>query len=185
MVVRLGSVKLLNPVSQNLCHDDPGEFPVDSDFFELTGKKRIEDGGHDIRIFHDFALNPRCSATLMLPFTVYGGPGRSAYVLGRSSLNASGLEIIPSKMRDGKPCTFDIINKNNREFVLSAGDRIAQIILMQEDNGLNIRNDLSGKDNRKCNRLNDALPCRLVSMLPRNMMTTERGEAGFGSTGIA
>lgn len=135
-----------------------------SDGAELPRYAHEGDAGLDLRITHDVTLKPGERATVGTGLAVEVPQGCVGLVFPRSGLaskhgitlsNSAG--VIDSGYRGEIGAT--LLNQSDETTTLDAGTRVCQLIVMP------------------------FVPCELVPC--EELTETERGAAGFGSTGIA
>nr|QAU10825.1 UL50 [Human alphaherpesvirus 2] len=97
--------------------------------------KREEDAGFDILI-HRAVTVPANGATVIQPslrvLRAADGP-EACYVLGRSSLNARGLLVMPTRWPSGHACAFVVCNLTGVPVTLQAGSKVAQLLVAGTD----------------------------------------------------
>lgn len=135
-----------------------------SDGTELPRYAHEGDAGLDLRITHDVTLNPGERATVGTGLAVEIPQGCVGLVFPRSGLASkhgitlsNSVGVIDSGYRDEIGAT--LLNQSDETTTLGAGTRVCQLIVMP------------------------FVPCELVPC--EELTETERGAAGFGSTGIA
>lgn len=135
-----------------------------SDCAELPRYAHEGDAGLDLRITHDVTLNPGERATVGTGLAVEIPQGCVGLVLPRSGLASkhgitlsNSVGVIDSGYRGEIGAT--LLNQSDETATLDAGTRVCQLIVMP------------------------FVPCELVPC--EELTETERGAAGFGSTGIA
>lgn len=135
-----------------------------SDGAELPRYAHEGDAGLDLRITHDVTLNPGESATVGTGLAVEIPQGCVGLVFPRSGLASkhgitlsNSVGVIDSGYRGEIGAT--LLNQSDETATLDAGTRVCQLIVMP------------------------FVPCELVPC--EELTETERGAAGFGSTGIA
>ena len=135
-----------------------------SDGAELPRYAHEGDAGLDLRITHDVTLNPGERATVGTGLAVEIPQGCVGLVFPRSGLASkhgitlsNSVGVIDSGYRGEIGAT--LLNQSDETTTLDAGTRVCQLIVM---------------------------PFVLCELVPCEELTeTERGAAGFGSTGIA
>lgn len=135
-----------------------------SDGAELPRYAHEGDAGLDLRITHDVALEPGARATVGTGLSVEIPQGCVGLVFPRSGLASkhgitlsNSVGVIDSGYRGEIGAT--LLNQSDETATLDAGTRVCQLIVMP------------------------FVPCELVPC--EELTETERGAAGFGSTGIA
>ena len=135
-----------------------------SDGTELPRYAHEGDAGLDLRITHDVTLNPGERATVGTGLAVEIPQGCVGLVFPRSGLASkhgitllNSVGVIDSGYRGEIGAT--LLNQSDETTTLDAGTRVCQLIVMP------------------------FVPCELVPC--EELTETERGAAGFGSTGIA
>lgn len=135
-----------------------------SDGAELPRYAHEGDAGLDLRITHDVTLNPGERATVGTGLAVEIPQGCVGLVFPRSGLASkhgitlsNSVGVIDSGYRGEIGAT--LLNQLDETATLDAGTRVCQLIVMP------------------------FVPCELVPC--EELTETERGAAGFGSTGIA
>lgn len=135
-----------------------------SDGAELPRYAHEGDAGLDLRITHDVTLNPGERATVGTGLAVEIPQGCVGLVFPRSGLASkhgitlsNRVGVIDSGYRGEIGAT--LLNQSDETTTLDAGTRVCQLIVMP------------------------FVPCELVPC--EELTETERGAAGFGSTGIA
>lgn len=135
-----------------------------SDCAELPRYAHEGDAGLDLRITHDVTLNPGERATVGTGLAVEIPQGCVGLVFPRSGLASkhgitlsNSVGVIDSGYRGEIGAT--LLNQSDETATLDAGTRVCQLIVMP------------------------FVPCELVPC--EELTETERGAAGFGSTGIA
>lgn len=135
-----------------------------SDGAELPRYAHEGDAGLDLRITHDVTLNPGERATVGTGLAVEIPQGCVGLVFTRSGLASkhgitlsNSVGVIDSGYRGEIGAT--LLNQSDETTTLDAGTRVCQLIVMP------------------------FVPCELVPC--EELTETERGAAGFGSTGIA
>lgn len=135
-----------------------------SDGAELPRYAHEGDAGLDLRITHDVTLNPGERATVGTGLAVEIPQGCVGLVFPRSGLASkhgitlsNSVGVIDSGYRGEIGAT--LLNQSDETATLDAGTRVCQLIVMP------------------------FVPCELVPC--EELTETERGAAGFGSTGIA
>lgn len=135
-----------------------------SDGAELPRYAHEGDAGLDLRITHDVTLNPGERATVGTGLAVEIPQGCVGLVFPRSGLASkhgitlsNSVGVIDSGYRGEIGAT--LLNQSDKTTTLDAGTRVCQLIVMP------------------------FVPCELVPC--EELTETERGAAGFGSTGIA
>lgn len=135
-----------------------------SDGAELPRYAHEGDAGLDLRITHDVTLNPGERATVGTGLAVEIPQGCVGLVFPRSGLASkhgitlsNRVGVIDSGYRGEIGAT--LLNQSDETTALAAGTRVCQLIVMP------------------------FVPCELVPC--EELTETERGAAGFGSTGIA
>lgn len=135
-----------------------------SDGAELPRYAHEGDAGLDLRITHDVTLKPGERATVGTGLAVEIPQGCVGLVFPRSGLASkhgitlsSSVGVIDSGYRGEIGAT--LLNQSDETTTLDAGTRVCQLIVMP------------------------FVPCELVPC--EELTETERGAAGFGSTGIA
>lgn len=135
-----------------------------SDGEELPRYAHEGDAGLDLRITHDVTLNPGERATVGTGLAVEIPQGCVGLVFPRSGLASkhgitlsNSVGVIDSGYRGEIGAT--LLNQSDETATLDAGTRVCQLIVMP------------------------FVPCELVPC--EELTETERGAAGFGSTGIA
>lgn len=135
-----------------------------SDGAELPRYAHEGDAGLDLRITHDVMLNPGERATVGTGLAVEIPQGCVGLVFPRSGLASkhgitlsNSVGVIDSGYRGEIGVT--LLNQSDETTTLDAGTRVCQLIVMP------------------------FVPCELVPC--EELTETERGAAGFGSTGIA
>lgn len=135
-----------------------------SDCAELPRYAHEGDAGLDLRITHDVTLNPGERATVGTGLAVEIPQGCVGLVFPRSGLSSkhgitlsNSVGVIDSGYRGEIGAT--LLNQSDETATLDAGTRVCQLIVMP------------------------FVPCELVPC--EELTETERGAAGFGSTGIA
>lgn len=135
-----------------------------SDGAELPRYAHEGDAGLDLRITHDVTLKPGERATVGTGLAVEVPQGCVWLVFPRSGLASkhgitlsNSVGVIDSGYRGEIGAT--LLNQSDETTTLDAGTRVCQLIVMP------------------------FVPCELVPC--EELTETERGAAGFGSTGIA
>lgn len=135
-----------------------------SDGAELPRYAHEGDAGLDLRITHDVTLKPGERATVGTGLAVEVPQGCVGLVFPRSGLASkhgitlsNSVGVIDSGYRGEIGAT--LLNQSDETTTLDAGARVCQLIVMP------------------------FVPCELVPC--EELTETERGAAGFGSTGIA
>lgn len=135
-----------------------------SDGAELPRYAHEGDAGLDLRITHDVTLNPGERATVGTGLAVEIPQGCVGLVFPRSGIASkhgitlsNSVGVIDSGYRGEIGAT--LLNQSDETTTLDAGTRVCQLIAMP------------------------FVPCELVPC--EELTETERGAAGFGSTGIA
>lgn len=135
-----------------------------SDGAELPRYAHEGDAGLDLRITHDVTLKPGERATVGTGLAVEVPQGCVGLVFLRSGLASkhgitlsNSVGVIDSGYRGEISAT--LLNQSDETTTLDAGTRVCQLIVMP------------------------FVPCELVPC--EELTETERGAAGFGSTGIA
>lgn len=135
-----------------------------SDGAELPRYAHEGDAGLDLRITHDVTLKPGERATVGTGLAVEVPQGCVGLVFPRSGLASkhgitfsNSVGVIDSGYRGEIGAT--LLNQSDETTTLDAGTRVCQLIVMP------------------------FVPCELVPC--EELTETERGAAGFGSTGIA
>lgn len=135
-----------------------------SDGTELPRYAHDGDAGLDLRITHDVTLRPGERATVGTGLAVEIPQGCVGLVFPRSGLASkhgitlsNSVGVIDSGYRGEIGAT--LLNQSDETTTLDAGTRVCQLIVMP------------------------FVPCELVPC--EELTETERGAAGFGSTGIA
>lgn len=135
-----------------------------SDGAELPRYAHEGDAGLDLRITHDVTLKPGERATVGTGLAVEIPQGCVGLVFPRSGLTSkhgitlsNSVGVIDSGYRGEIGAT--LLNQSDETTTLDAGTRVCQLIVMP------------------------FVPCELVPC--EELTETERGAAGFGSTGIA
>lgn len=135
-----------------------------SDGAELPRYAHEGDAGLDLRITHDVTLEPGARATVGTGLSVEIPQGCVGLVFPRSGLASkhgitlsNSVGVIDSGYRGEIGAT--LLNQSDETTTLDAGTRVCQLIVMP------------------------FVPCELVPC--EELTETERGAAGFGSTGIA
>lgn len=135
-----------------------------SDGAELPRYAHEGDAGLDLRITHDVTLEPGARATVGTGLAVEIPQGCVGLVFPRSGLASkhgitlsNSVGVIDSGYRGEIGAT--LLNQSDETNTLDAGTRVCQLIVMP------------------------FVPCELVPC--EELTETERGAAGFGSTGIA
>lgn len=135
-----------------------------SDGAELLRYAHEGDAGLDLRITHDVTLEPGARATVGTGLAVEIPQGCVGLVFPRSGLASkhgitlsNSVGVIDSGYRGEIGAT--LLNQSDKTTTLDAGTRVCQLIVMP------------------------FVPCELVPC--EELTETERGAAGFGSTGIA
>lgn len=135
-----------------------------SDGAELPRYAHEGDAGLDLRITHDVTLKPGERATVGTGIGVEIPQGCVGLVFPRSGLASkhgitlsNSVGVIDSGYRGEIGAT--LLNQSDETTTLDAGTRVCQLIVMP------------------------FVPCELVPC--EELTETERGAAGFGSTGIA
>lgn len=135
-----------------------------SDGAELPRYAHDGDAGLDLRITHDVILEPGARATVGTGLAVEIPQGCVGLVFPRSGLASkhgitlsNSVGVIDSGYRGEIGVT--LLNQSDETTTLDAGTRVCQLIVMP------------------------FVPCELVPC--EELTETERGAAGFGSTGIA
>lgn len=135
-----------------------------SDGAELPRYAHEGDAGLDLRITHDVTLKPGERATVGTGLAVEVPQGCVGLVFPRSGLASkhgitlsNSVGVIDSGYRGEIGST--LLNQSDETTTLDAGTRVCQLIVMP------------------------FVPCELVPC--EELTETERGAAGFGSTGIA
>lgn len=135
-----------------------------SDGAELPRYAHEGDAGLDLRITHDVTLNPGERATVGTGLAVEIPQGCVRLVFPRSGLASkhgitlsNSVGVIDSGYSGEIGAT--LLNQSDETTTLDAGTRVCQLIVMP------------------------FVPCELVPC--EELTETERGAAGFGSTGIA
>lgn len=135
-----------------------------SDGAELLRYAHEGDAGLDLRITHDVTLEPGARATVGTGLAVEIPQGCVGLVFPRSGLASkhgitlsNSVGVIDSGYRGEIGAT--LLNQSDETTTLDAGTRVFQLIVMP------------------------FVPCELVPC--EELTETERGAAGFGSTGIA
>ena len=135
-----------------------------SDGAELPRYAHEGDAGLDLRITHDVTLNPGERATVGTGLAVEIPQGCVGLVFPRSGLASkhgitpsNSVGVIDSGYRGEIGAT--LLNQSDETTTLDAGTPVCQLIVMP------------------------FVPCELVPC--EELTETERGAAGFGSTGIA
>lgn len=135
-----------------------------SDGAELPRYAHDGDAGLDLRITHDVILAPGARATVGTGLAVEIPQGCVGLVFPRSGLASkhgitlsNSVGVIDSGYRGEIGAT--LLNQSDETITLDAGTRVCQLIVMP------------------------FVPCELVPC--EELTETERGAAGFGSTGIA
>lgn len=132
---------------------------------EVPARMREGDAGIDLRSTEDVLLKPFQRALIPTGLRVAIPGGYAGYVLPRSGLavkhgfslvNSPGL--IDSNYR-GEIKVIGINLDPSEDFLIKAGDRIAQLVVLKTEEAVFLESD----------RLDD----------------TERGESGFGSSGVS
>lgn len=135
-----------------------------SDGAELPRYAHEGDAGLDLRITHDVTLEPGCVLPLARVLRLRFRKGAWGLVFPRSGLASkhgitlsNSVGVIDSGYRGEIGAT--LLNQSDETTTLDAGTRVCQLIVMP------------------------FVPCELVPC--EELTETERGAAGFGSTGIA
>lgn len=135
-----------------------------SDGAELPRYAHDGDAGLDLRITHDVTLEPGARATVGTGLAVEIPQGCVGLVFPRSGLASkhgitlsNSVGVIDSGYRGEIGAT--LLNQSDETTTLDAGASVCQLIVMP------------------------FVPCELVPC--EELTETERGAAGFGSTGIA
>lgn len=135
-----------------------------SDGAELPRYEHDGDAGLDLRITHDVTLRPGERVTVGTGLAVEIPQGCVGLVFPRSGLASkhgitlsNSVGVIDSGYRGEIGTT--LLNQSDETTTLDAGTRVCQLIVMP------------------------FVPCELVPC--EELTETERGAAGFGSTGIA
>ncbi|AFR32495.1 deoxyuridine triphosphatase [Leporid alphaherpesvirus 4] len=160
--------------------------------------KREEDAGTDIAIHAPVTIHPGGHATIQpsLRRLLHAPYSDAVYVLGRSSLNARGVIVTPTRWIPGRPLTLRIYNITGCPVTLCPGAKVAQIVALRYLSLSGLSPDSCG-DGGITVATPHQRPARLsyvASHPPRIEFTTEfdaraarseRGEGAFGSTDAA
>ena len=121
--------------------------------------------GFDLRSTIDCGISPNRSVIIPTGLKIALPKGYEGQVRGRSGLNFKHSVVCPTGTIDSDyrgEIMVKLYNLGDKEFIVGSGDRIAQLII------------------NKCERADfDYVTCSDFDGLE-----TERGEKGFGSTGI-
>lgn len=162
-------------------------------FFDTFNRKRLEDAGYDIPLPRDLELQPRTFTEVKIR-QIYNCKTSDVLpcIFGRSSMNAKGLTVLPTRWLEGEWLTFLIYNFTRKTVFLNAGDRVAQLVLISRDANLWIPPHHNYSDPCPPAMLSTSAPYvtypspvwRFTLHYDTEAMTSERREGGFGSTGI-
>ncbi|AMB17034.1 deoxyuridine triphosphatase [Macropodid alphaherpesvirus 1] len=206
----------LHPISANLivntAPDDSIDGPIEHSVI-YTGKlvqtdgltmrvnevvvfkpRRPEDAGRDIITHKLLKVPPNGKVALKPSLCEVKLTGTEAvYVLGRSSLNARGILVKPTRWLPKQQCVFLVHNITNEEVVLPEGSKIAQIIHTKVPIGWiapSYSNCVAGVTSSPPHTL-PSLPnpppyatIVIAKDFDREAPPSERGTGGFGSTGL-
>nr|AER37635.1 UL50 [Human alphaherpesvirus 1]AER37774.1 UL50 [Human alphaherpesvirus 1]AWO69075.1 UL50 [Human alphaherpesvirus 1]AWO70500.1 UL50 [Human alphaherpesvirus 1]AWW08889.1 UL50 [Human alphaherpesvirus 1] len=158
--------------------------------------KREEDAGFDIVVRRPVTV-PANGTTVVQPSLrmLHADAGPAAcYVLGRSSLNARGLLVVPTRWLPGHVCAFVVYNLTGVPVTLEAGAKVAQLLVAGADalpwippdnfHGTKaLRNYPRGVPDSTAEPRNPPLLV-FTNEFDAEAPPSERGTGGFGSTGI-
>lgn len=127
----------------------------------VPSRSRPTDAGYDLSAIERAVLPPHSSTIVQTGICIACKPGWYFTIEGRSSLWSRG--IVPSRgIIDSTYCgdmVVGLTNWNNTEYIIEAGDRIAQIVLHQQYD----------------------MDFEIVDKF--GPLYNQRGQAGFGSSG--
>ncbi|QBN85170.1 deoxyuridine triphosphatase-like protein [Phocid alphaherpesvirus 1] len=160
------------------------------DFYSIFNKKRDEDAGYDISSPQTIQIEPGYSYFVTIPiFQLDMENPPIACIFGRSSMNLKGLIVLPTIWKPRTRCQFFIKNVTRQPIVLKEGQRIAQLVLIDNTQSVWLQPQIN------CYSLfpktsNSSLIEQSYSMwrFTKNFNieapNSLRGANGFGSTGI-
>ncbi|BBM13223.1 deoxyuridine triphosphatase [pteropodid alphaherpesvirus 2] len=157
--------------------------------------KRSEDAGIDIVIHQSLEIPPNSAITIQPSLRALrpdDGP-EAYYILGRSSLNAKGVVVTPTRWLPQSQCLFTVRNITQEPIVLPACSKVAQLLITSYPS-------LVWVPANSGDRVFCALPAPPVKLFesadvnpPQIIFTahfnrlappSQRGVGGFGSTGV-
>ncbi|AQX83322.1 deoxyuridine triphosphatase [Canid alphaherpesvirus 1] len=179
--------KDLIPVSPKLHSlDKHGEL----NFFNIFNKKRDEDAGYDIPSPRMVRIEPGYSYLLSLPiFQLEMKNPPIACIFGRSSLNSSGIIVLPTIWKPKTLCQFFIKNISSKIVTIEKGQRIAQLVLLKNTQQLWLQpqincHSLFPKTNYLNSSNQEGDMWKFTEDLDIEAPRSLRGINGFGSTGL-
>nr|AHM96100.1 deoxyuridine triphosphatase [Papiine alphaherpesvirus 2] len=160
--------------------------------------KRAEDAGIDI-VVHKRVEIPAGGTVAIQPSLralLAAGGAEAYYVLGRSSLNARGVLVTPTRWLPGRQCAFSVHNITDAPVSLESGSKVAQLLIAGSDalpwvppdnvpgDGV-LRAYPRGASPARAADAPPALPCLVFTAeFDAEAPPSERGAGGFGSTGV-
>nr|QQL08835.1 deoxyuridine triphosphatase [Canid alphaherpesvirus 1] len=159
-------------------------------FFNVFNKKRDEDAGYDIPSPNLVQIKPGYSYLFCLPIFQLGMKNPPiACIFGRSSLNSSGIIVLPTIWKPKTICQFFIKNISSKTVTIEKGQRIAQLVLLKNNQPLWLQPQINchslfpksnylSLSNRECDMW------KFTEDLNFEAPKSLRGINGFGSTGL-
>ncbi|AID52757.1 deoxyuridine triphosphatase [Falconid herpesvirus 1] len=169
-----------------------GEFATLLPFHSTFLEKRDEDAGYDIPSPVSTTLKPMTTTSFVVRQRYICGDGSVIpCVFGRSSMNASGLVVLPSRWRANEWLTIRITNMSDRCIKIDEGQKIAQLLLVSRDAPLwlpritNMRNQFPAPVDVRLDRENFCQVPRWREAFDFDLEAPAslRCDEGFGSTG--
>ena len=134
------------------------DFGIKDSNIEAPKPSHYNDAGCDVRTMEFARIEPGEVKKVSLGFGLEIPDGYMGLILPRSGLNSRGVTILFSPIDSGyRGCLYaNVYNTTDKSFSIVKGDRIGQLVI---------------------------LPCVLADYVWD--LGTDRGDAGFGSTGIS
>uniref|UniRef100_A0AAU0K6Z6 dUTPase n=1 Tax=Anatid alphaherpesvirus 2 TaxID=3080522 RepID=A0AAU0K6Z6_9ALPH len=194
MVVGLRQTPSSSAPPSDVAFFTSGEFSTLLPFYETFSPKKDEDGGYDVRASVSVTLEPMSVTSMVIRQRYRCGDGSVIpCVFGRSSMNASGVAVIPTRWMANEWLTVRLCNMTRARVDINAGDRIAQLLLVARESllwlprGQNVDEPFpsAASDVRVDNRRVCPLPnWRKTAHFDEEAPSSERMDKGFGSTGL-
>ena len=162
------------------------------DFYEIFKQKRDEDAGYDISAPETFQIYPGFNHYVEIPVVHLPGDNPPiACIFGRSSLNVSGIVVLPTVWKPETKCGFFIKNMRRDPVIIRAGQRIAQLLLLEELPMEWLPTETNNHD--PFPETPEPAPGTIMAHadlwtftenFDRDAPSSLRGDKGFGSTGV-
>lgn len=133
------------------------DFGIKNSGVELPFAAHYNDAGCDVRTVEDFEVLGHSVTKVSLGFGLEIPNGYMGLILPRSGLNSKGVTVLFSPIDSGyRGCLYaNVYNTTDNVVTFSAGDKIGQLVI---------------------------IPCVITNYVWE--LGNERGEGGFGSTGL-